>query len=140
VVICDRPPAGVPVPVTFIPWSVEGEAAALVQGDIGIAPTPDDRWTLGKCGFKIIQYMAAGLPAVASPIGANAEIVVTGGDGATGFLPQDEAAWAAAIVRLARDADLRRRMGDAGRRRVEAHYALGSAVDAWETLLREARG
>ena len=57
----------------------------MCRGDVGIAPTPTDRWTLGKCGFKIVQYMAAGLPVIASPVGANAELVVPGG---TGLLPR----------------------------------------------------
>ena len=115
-----------------VPWSYEGEAGALVRGDIGIAPTPCDRWTLGKCGFKIVQYMAAGLPAVASPVGANAEIVR---EGETGFLADTPAAWADAIERLARDVELRRRMGGAARGVAEREYSLTRAADTWAKLL-----
>ena len=118
--------------VEHVPWSYEGEADALVRGDIGIAPTPCDRWTLGKCGFKIIQYMAAGLPAVASPVGANAEIVRVGETGLLADTPQE---WADAIVRLARDVELRRRMGSAARKRAEREYSLTRAADTWEQLL-----
>ena len=85
VIICDRTldvGAEAGLPVDFIPWSVAGEGEALVQGDIGIAPTPRDKFTLGKCGFKIVQYMAAGLPVIASPVGANATLVA---EGQTGF-------------------------------------------------------
>ncbi len=96
------------VSVEHIPWSAEGEAAALCRGCIGIAPTPTDPWTLGKCGFKILQYMAAGLPVIASPVGANAELVR---DGETGFLPQRPEDWPEAIAALANDAALRRAWG-----------------------------
>ena len=118
--------------VEHVPWSHEGEAAALVRGDIGIAPTPCDRWTLGKCGFKIVQYMAAGLPAVASPVGANAEIVRVG---QTGFLADTPAEWADAIERLAREVELRRRMGRTAREVAEREYSLTRAADTWAKLL-----
>src|SRR5437763_15948472 len=95
------------LPVEHIPWSAETEADALCRGDIGIAPTPTDRWTLGKCGFKIVQYMAAGLPVVASPVGANSELVR---EGESGFLPETPEDWAAAVVRLAKDVELRAAM------------------------------
>ncbi len=120
------------VPVEHVPWSAAGEPVALVRGDIGIAPTPCDRWTLGKCGFKIVQYMAAGLPVIASPIGANAQIVR---EGETGFLPASPDDWPALIAKLAGDVSLRQRMGEAGRWRVESAYSIESAADAWATLL-----
>ena len=115
-----------------VPWSVEREADALFRGDIGIAPTPRDRWTLGKCGFKIIQYMAAGLPAIASPVGANAEIVRVG---ETGLLAETPQQWAEAIEQLARDVELRRRMGRAAREVAEREYSLTRAADVWAALL-----
>jgi len=124
--------AGAAIPIEHIPWSAETEATALVRGDIGIAPTPGDRWTLGKCGFKVVQYMAAGLPVIASPIGANAEIVR---EGETGYLPAAVEQWPAIIARLAGDRELRERLGAAGRARVESHYSIERAADAWAALL-----
>src|SRR5215213_11827508 len=123
------------LPVEHVNWSAETEADALVRGDIGIAPTPTDRWTLGKCGFKIVQYMAAGLPVVASPVGANAELVV---EGETGFLPETDEGWADAIARLAGDVSLRQRMGAAGRRRAESELSVTRAADVWAGLLNGA--
>jgi glycosyltransferase involved in cell wall biosynthesis len=120
------------IPVEHEPWSEETEAAALSRGDIGIAPTPSDQWTLGKCGFKILQYMAAGLPVIASPVGANAQIVQ---DGVTGLLPTDPAQWPAAIAKLAGDVELRARMGQAGRELAALRYSLEVAADAWVKLL-----
>lgn len=121
-----------PVPVEHRPWSSETESASLVAGDIGIAPTPSDPWTLGKCGFKIVQYMAAGLPVVASPVGANAELVQ---EGMTGFLPKTDEAWADAIEVLSRDVALRQRMGQAGRARVEKELCVQRAAEVWAGLL-----
>lgn len=118
--------------IEHIPWSVDVEAAALIRGDIGIAPTPADDWTRGKCGFKIIQYMAAGLPAIASPVGANSQIII---DQETGLLLRSDADWPDAIGRLAADPMLRARLGAAGRARVEQHYSLQRAVKIWLDLL-----
>jgi len=132
VTIADGTIENAPIPVEHILWSAEGEAAALVRGDIGIAPTPSDRWTLGKCGFKIVQYMAAGLSAIASPIGANAEIIR---EGETGFLPATLSDWPALIGQLARDPALRARMGEAGRRRAEQDYSIERAANVWAELL-----
>lgn len=114
-------------------WSRSGEAAALCRGDIGIAPTPEDPWTRGKCGFKILQYMAAGLPVIASPVGANAQIVV---DGQTGFLPNSPADWPATIAKLANDPTLRADMGAAARKRVESDYSLARAANLWMEILQ----
>ena len=132
ITVADATLAGARFPVEHRPWSADTEATSLAAGDVGIAPTPTDPWTLGKCGFKIVQYMAAGLPVVASPVGANAELVR---DGETGFLPTSDEEWAEAIARLAHDVELRRRMGDAGRRRVEQELCLTRVADAWAKLL-----
>jgi len=134
VTIADQTIENGAIPVEHVPWSAETETAALVRGDIGIAPTPNDRWTLGKCGFKIVQYMAAGLPVVASPVGANAEIVR---EGETGFLPARMEDWPEVIARLARDAVLRARLGRSGRERVEREYSITRAADTWAQILAE---
>jgi glycosyltransferase involved in cell wall biosynthesis len=120
------------LPIDHEHWSEQGEAAALCRGDIGIAPTPADEWTLGKCGFKILQYMAAGLPVIASPVGANEQIVQ---EGVTGFLPTSEEEWPGVIAKLVGDAALRARMGRAGRELAQEKYSLKVAVDAWANLL-----
>lgn len=102
-----------------VPWTADGEVAALASADLGIMPLTDDDWSRGKCAFKILQYMAAGLPVVASPVGANLDAVV---DGETGFLARTSADWERAVERLLLDPGLARRMGDAGRRLVAARY------------------
>jgi len=122
------------VEVELVPWSIQAESTALARADIGIAPTPLDRWTAGKCGFKIVQYMAAGLPTIASPVGANSELVV---ENETGLLPRRAEDWPAAVAKLAQDADLRARMGAAARARAVNEYSLQRAVDFWDRLLHE---
>src|SRR5262249_49412412 len=109
------------IPVEHEVWSESTESAALCRGDIGIAPTPTDQWTLGKCGFRILQCRAAGLPVIASPVGANEQIVQ---EGATGLLPKDQADWPAAILQLANDADLRCKLGRAAREVAVSRYSL----------------
>jgi glycosyltransferase involved in cell wall biosynthesis len=104
-----------------VPWSEENEAFALSSAHIGIAPMPDNPWTRGKCGLKVLQYMAAGLPVVSSPAGVNGEIVE---HGVTGFLADNAEAWQKAIEELINEPDLRRVMGEAGRKRVMEQYSV----------------
>jgi glycosyltransferase involved in cell wall biosynthesis len=125
-----------PIPTEHITWSESAESAALIRGDIGIAPTPEDRWTLGKCGFKIVQYMAAGLPVIASPVGANREFVLPS---ETGYLPGNPAEWIDAIAALAENPAKRQSLGFAARKRVEQHFCLDSAADFWADLLAKTR-
>ncbi len=102
-------------------WSEDTEVARRQDMDIGIMPLTDTPWARGKCGYKLIQYMACGLPVIASPVGVNAEIVE---HGVNGFLATTEAEWREALVTLLRDPELRRKMGAEGRRKVEAQYSL----------------
>ena len=120
-VVSERPPERFAAPVEFLPWSKETEGEILSTCDVGIMPLEDDEWTRGKGGFKLLQYMAAGLPAVASPVGVNREIIV---EGETGFLASSPDEWEERIERLLGDPALRLRMGLAGRRRVEERYAM----------------
>ena len=104
-----------------VAWSEDTEVDAIQRMDIGIMPLPDTPWARGKCGYKLIQYMACGLPVVASPVGVNKEIVE---HGVNGFLAESDAEWHTAIEALISDPDLRHRMGAAGRQKVENDYSL----------------
>ena len=118
-------------------WSEATEAVEIADADIGISWLSDDDWSRGKCGLKVLQYMAAGLPVVANPVGVQQEMVV---DGHTGFLASTPAEWGAAIVRLARDPALRRRLGANGRRLVSERYGVArwapEFVSAMQSLCR----
>ncbi|MEX2631581.1 MAG: glycosyltransferase [Tistlia sp.] len=103
-----------------VAWSEAAEKSVLASCHLGIMPLSDGPWERGKSGFKLIQYMAAGLPVVASPVGANRDIVTPD----TGFLAADGEAWRLALERLLPDPRLRATMGAAGRRRVESDYSL----------------
>lgn len=98
-------------------WSCETEVSALATSDIGLNPLADDPFARGKCGFKVLQYHAAGLPVVTSPVGVNARYVR---DGVTGYAARDPSEWVEKLSALIEDPDLRRRMGQAGRSDVEA--------------------
>jgi glycosyltransferase involved in cell wall biosynthesis len=120
------------------PWTEASEVSHIHQMSIGIMPLDDTPWARGKCGYKLIQYMACGLPVIASPVGVNAEIVE---HGVNGLLATSQAEWREAIRTLLHDPDLRQRMGAAGRKKVEEHFAL----QAWgprvaDMLLRVAKG
>jgi len=105
----------------ILPWTEDTEVSLIQNMDIGVMPLPETPWTRGKCGYKLIQYMACGLPVVASPVGVNCEIVE---HGVNGFLAETNEEWRSAVETLLSDADLRRRMGAAGRKKVEDSYSL----------------
>jgi glycosyltransferase involved in cell wall biosynthesis len=131
-VICDVFPRFKRLPLVPTPWSQETEAAELASADIGVSWTPPDQWSLGKCGLKVLQYMAAGLPVVANSVGVQALLVR---HGETGFLAQTPAEWVQAIRTLAADTELRQRMGRAGRQLVEREYSVDRGADAWLRIL-----
>jgi glycosyltransferase involved in cell wall biosynthesis len=131
-VICDRFPHFEGMPLVRTRWSQESEARELASADIGISWIPDDPWSKGKCGLKVLQYMAAGLPVVANPVGMHEALVRPG---ETGYLAQTSAEWIEAIRHLAADPGLRRRLGGAGRRIVERHYGVDQGAELWLRLL-----
>jgi glycosyltransferase involved in cell wall biosynthesis len=118
-----------------VPWLETTETEEVASADIGIMPLQDEPFQRGKCALKIIQYMAAGLPVVASPIGANNDVVQ---DGETGFLPASEEEWGKALSALIEDHALRRRMGSAGRKRAEQLYCIETAVPILEAVFSSA--
>ena len=109
------------LPVKIQAWSEDKETSLIAGFDLGIMPLPDSPWERGKCGYKLIQYMACGLPVIASPIGVNKEIVR---DGENGFLARNFEEWEHALERLITSQELRNKMGDAGRAMVEREYSL----------------
>lgn len=121
--ICDRFARLDPLRVRRVTWSRETEATTLAQADVGISWIPDDLWSLGKCGLKLLQYMAAGLPVVANPVGVHTEIVRAG---ETGFLPRTPSEWIEAVRALAANPDLRAELGTAGRLDLERTYSVAA--------------
>ena len=119
----------------LVEWSEASEIAEVQAMDIGIMPLADGPFERGKSGYKLVQYMACGLPVVASPVGVNREMVR---QGVNGFLGSSDAEWREALARLVADAGLRRALGAAGRRRAEADYSLTSQAPRLAQLLRSA--
>jgi glycosyltransferase involved in cell wall biosynthesis len=95
--------------------------ADILDMDLGLMPLMDTPWARGKCGYKLIQYMACGLPVIASPVGVNREIVQ---HGVNGFLAETDSEWRTALSTLLGDPALRLTMGQAGRKMVEDRYSL----------------
>jgi glycosyltransferase involved in cell wall biosynthesis len=125
------------VDVEPVLWEEGTEAARIAECDVGIMPLRNSPWEQGKCAYKLIQYMAAGLPTVSSPIGANLEVVV---NGETGVFADSPDAWIIQLELLLRDAAMRKRMGAAGRARVESVYCLQRTTPRLVQLLKEAAG
>lgn len=138
--VCDRFLALDHLPVDAMPWSEATEAAEIAAADVGIGWVPDDPWSRGKCGLKVLQYQAAGLPVVANPVGVQAAFVR---DGETGFRAATTDEWVAAVRRLAADPGLRRQFGAAGRRQVVERYSVAVGGRLWierlDRMVRPAR-
>ncbi|MCG3178417.1 MAG: hypothetical protein BIFFINMI_00744 [Phycisphaerae bacterium] len=132
-------PRFAPLRVDWRRWSPQEQAAALAECDVGLCPMPDTPWTRGKCPFKVLQYMAHGLPWVGSPVGENLRYAGPG-DQPRGLLADDPAQWLAAIGRLADDAEAARAMGRRGRQYVLAHHDRAVLADRLADLFRAAAG
>lgn len=116
-------------------WSEESEVAQIQRCDLGIMPLPDLPFERGKCGYKLVQFMACGRPVVASPVGVNSALV---SQAASGFLATRPEEWRDGLIGLVQSAELRLRMGLAGRSCVEERYSLQSAGQRLAELLRDA--
>ena len=125
------------VPVEIVPWSEDTEVSEIRKFDVGIMPLPDEPWARGKCALKLIQYMAGRLPLVASPVGVNNTILE---HGVNGYLANSLAEWKWALRALAKDPVLRRRMGLAGRAKVEREYSLQVTAPLLSKWLTELAG
>lgn len=114
------------------PWRADEEEADLHSFDIGIMPLDDNLWNRGKGGYKLLQYMAAGLSVVASPVGINAEIIT---HGANGLLAASAEEWLVCLDHLCSNPNLRKQLGKAGRATVEARFSLTAYLDRYLALL-----
>ena len=120
-VICSEFPDWNDVHIERVPWSSATEAHSLAGAHIGVMPLTDDAWSRGKCAFKLLQYMAAALPCVASPVGANTEAVL---DGINGYHASGIDEWERSLEKLIVSPELRAKFGANGRQHVEQRYAL----------------
>ncbi len=120
----------------FVKWSQETEVEDLAQFDIGIMPLEDTEWANGKCGFKLIQYGALGIPSIASPVGVNTEIIQ---DGENGFLASTQEEWIDKLSQLIESPSLREELGKAGRKTVVEKYSVeankGRYLELFEGLV-----
>lgn len=118
-------------------WALETERDALGRFDIGVMPLPENRWTRAKGGYKLLQYMALGIPSVASPVGINRELVQ---DGVNGYLARDANEWFDALARLVEDEAHRRTLGARARRIAEDRYSVRAATPILLDIMRGAVG
>jgi glycosyltransferase involved in cell wall biosynthesis len=131
-IICSRFPQWPDVDIERVAWSSAIEADSLASAHIGVMPLTDDEWARGKCAFKLLQYMAAALPCVASPVGANTEAVI---DGVTGLHARTAADWERQLEALITSPQLRAQLGSNGHAHVESRYSMRTYRTRYAELL-----
>jgi glycosyltransferase involved in cell wall biosynthesis len=122
------------VEVEALPWKEEYEVEVISRFDIGVYPLPNEEWVLGKSGLKALQYMAAGIPTVATAIGTIFRIIRSGENG---FLVSTPEEWKAALVELMQDEGLRARLGSEAAKTVEADYSINANKDRYLQILEQ---
>jgi Glycosyl transferases group 1 len=135
-IVADRPPKFKYLPesrVDFERWTPQTELAAFADMSIGLMPLADNAWCNGKCSYKMLCYMAAGLPVVVTAAGMNREVLALGEAGLAANCEQE---WVDAFAALLDDADLRQRMGAAGRAIVEQHFSLHNLAVRYAALFQ----
>src|SRR5205085_6902087 len=131
-VVCDRPLALDGVSIDNRRWSAEREVADLASADVNLMPLPDNPWTRGKCGYKLLLGMSCGLPSVASPVGIN-EVILRASQ--AGMIAREPREWLEALELLSADAALRERLGRAAREQVLAEFSLDRCYAALRNFL-----
>lgn len=115
----------------FVNWAEATEIDDLLKIDVGVMPLKDDSWSEGKCGFKLIQYLSLGIPAVASPVGVNKVIIE---EGVNGYLCQTKDQWQQAIKKLVTDIQQRKNAGKAGRTKMLEEYSTSANKEKFIAL------
>jgi glycosyltransferase involved in cell wall biosynthesis len=123
VVICNKKPDFVLKSLVFVPWVKKSEIEDLLKFNIGLMPLEENEWSLGKCGFKALQYMSLGIPALVSPVGVNKEIVTHGKDG---FFCENEKDWLDHLSFLIENEQARIDMGREARKKIQDRYSVES--------------
>lgn len=139
-IVSDRAPrlSGIPMQrVEFVRWSPAVEVSTIQAMDIGIMPLADSEWARGKCSYKMLLYMACGLPVVVSPVGMNADVLAAA---PVGFGAMSLDAWRDRLIDLVDDFDLRSSLGSEGRRVVVESYGSEAVADAVACGLRRVAG
>jgi glycosyltransferase involved in cell wall biosynthesis len=136
VVIGGKAPHVENVEVLEIPWSADSEVDLINTFDVGLMPLPNNEWARGKCAFKLVQYMACGVPVVASRVGANIELVTA----ECGFLAETDEQWVEALRQLGDKPLMRSRMGASSRKRVEDAYSLESNLPLMANVIHKVVG
>lgn len=130
-IIADKEPTFKIKSLHFVPWSKKTEIQDLQQFDIGVMPLPDDEWAKGKCGFKALQYLALGIPAIVSPVGVNTSIIE---NGVNGFIANTPEEWLECLSILINNKNLRTQMGILGRSKIEKSYSVESNTSTFLSL------
>jgi hypothetical protein len=135
-IVCDRPPQFKKLPAAswdFMAWSMANEIPLVQEMNVGLMPLADSELARGKCGFKMLSYMACGIPVVVAPVGVNSEILSRDEIGIAARTPDE---WFAGLVKLHDDGALCGRMGTVGRRVVEEHYSVASSAKLLAEIFR----
>ncbi|MET3130530.1 glycosyltransferase involved in cell wall biosynthesis [Oxalobacteraceae bacterium GrIS 1.11] len=134
-IVSDRAPKFehiAPSQLEYLPWSPENEVRCIAEMDIGLMPLDDTPWSRGKCSYKMLLYMACGIPVVVADMGMNREILNMGEVGIGALSPDD---WIAALESLMRDEGRCQRLGANGRELVERQFSIATVADQWQRVL-----
>ncbi|HZH96140.1 MAG TPA: glycosyltransferase, partial [Flavisolibacter sp.] len=120
------------VEVESLPWKESYEVEVISRFDVGLYPLPDEKWVYGKSGLKALQYMALGIPTVATALGTIFRIIK---DGENGFLVQSKEEWKKRLIELISDQQLRERVGKKAAATVEEHYSVNANKSNYLSIL-----
>lgn len=139
-VVCNRRPSLASLPadrVEYVHWTPAIEVSALQDLQVGLMPLRETAWARGKCAFKMLTYMACGVPVVASPVGMNGEVLAMG---SVGFAAKTQDEWVDALATLLAEPDVAQRMGSNGRAVIDAHFSVQVLSGRLAEIIRAVAG